>query len=296
MRLDSFLASSMPDHSRTRIQGLIQDGFVSVNNRLVIKPSSALQSGDHIQVSIPPAQPSTLLPEEIPLDILFENNDLLVINKPAGLVVHPSAGHDTGTLVNAVLSHAPHIEGIGGEIRPGVVHRLDKETSGIILLAKNDQAHRWLQDQFRLRKVKKVYITLVDGRPPTSAGRVEAPIGRDPVQRKKMAVLPLGRGREAVTEYHVIHQFTLHTLIEAHPITGRTHQIRLHMAFIGCPVVGDRVYGHKKNSLQISRHFLHATRLEICLPGENKPRLFEATLPEDLQSIVNQLMKSHFER
>jgi 23S rRNA pseudouridine1911/1915/1917 synthase len=178
---------------------------------------------------------------------------------------------------------------VGGEERPGVVHRLDKETSGLILMAKNDRAHRWLQDQFRLRKVVKQYLALVDGQPPTPSGKIDAPIGRDPSHRKKMAVLPVGKGREAITEYSSKEVFTHHTLIEAHPLTGRTHQIRLHLSMIGCPIVGDSIYGRKKASLPIDRHFLHAYRLCICLPGEEKDRIFEAPLPQDLQQILSDL-------
>jgi 23S rRNA pseudouridine1911/1915/1917 synthase len=242
-------------------------------------------------VCIPPPAPAGLVGENIPLDIIFENDDLLVVNKPAGMVVHPAAGHDSGTLVHAVLGYDPGIEGIGGEERPGVVHRLDKETSGLILLAKNDAAHRWLQDQFRLRKVEKTYLALVDGAPPTPSGRVDAPVGRDPSHRKQMAVLPPGKGREAVSEYRTLESFAQHTLLEFHPHTGRTHQIRLHCAFLGCPIAGDRVYGHRKTTLEIGRHFLHAAKLKIVLPGEEQARTFEAPLPEELQDVLMELGK-----
>ncbi len=238
---------------------------------------------------IPPTAPSELVGEDIPLDIIFENDDLLVVNKPAGMVVHPAAGHDTGTLVHAVLGYAPDIEGIGGEERPGVVHRLDKETSGLILLAKNDHAHRWLQDQFRLRKVEKTYLALVDGAPPTPSGRVEAPIGRDPSHRKKMAIMPPGKGREAVSEYITLESFEKHTLLEFHPLTGRTHQIRLHCMFLECPIVGDKIYGHRKQLIALDRHFLHAVRLKIVLPGEEDMQTFEAPLPDKLSEILDEL-------
>jgi 23S rRNA pseudouridine1911/1915/1917 synthase len=227
--------------------------------------------------------------EDIPLDIVFENDDLLVVNKPAGMVVHPSAGHDTGTLVHAVLGYEPDIEGIGGEERPGVVHRLDKETSGLILLAKNDRAHRWLQDQFRTRTVEKTYLALVDGAPPTPSGRVEAPVGRDPSHRKKMAIMPPGKGREAVSEYMTLESFKEHTLLEFHPHTGRTHQIRLHCMFLGCPIVGDKVYGHRKQSIEIDRHFLHAAKLKIILPGEKVAKMFESPLPGELVILLGEL-------
>jgi 23S rRNA pseudouridine1911/1915/1917 synthase len=233
-----------------------------------------------------------LIGENIPLDIVFENEDVIVVNKPAGMVVHPAAGHDTGTLVHAVLGYKPDIEGIGGEERPGVVHRLDKDTSGLILLAKNDKAHHWLQDQFRLHKVEKTYLALVDGKPPTPAGRVEASIGRDPSHRKKMAIVSESKGRQAVSEYKTLESFPQHTLLEFHPLTGRTHQIRLHCAMLGCPIVGDEIYGRKKSSLPIGRHFLHAQKLKIVLPGEKQARVFEAPLPEELVHVLADLRNS----
>jgi 23S rRNA pseudouridine1911/1915/1917 synthase len=288
-RLDKFLVGLLQEFSRSRIQGLIADGFVDVNGRAAKKTGQTLESGFQVTVRIPPPAPTALVAEEIPLDIVFENDDLILVNKPAGMVVHPAAGHSSGTLVNAVLGYEPQIEGIGGEERPGVVHRLDKETSGLILLAKNERAHRWLQDQFRLRKVDKTYLALVDGKPPTRSGRVEAHIGRDPSHRKRMAIVPESRGREAISEYKTIESFPDHTLLEFHPHTGRTHQIRLHCAFLGCPIVGDEVYGRKKLSVEIDRHFLHAQRLRIVLPGEKEPRLFEAPLPEELLDVLNKL-------
>jgi len=204
-------------------------------------------------------------------------------------VVHPAAGHYSGTLVHAVLGYDPEIEGIGGEGRPGIVHRLDKQTSGLILLAKNDKSLLWLQDQFRLRKVDKRYIALVDGKPPTASGRVEAAIGRDPSHRKKMAILPEGRGREAVSEYITKEVFANHTLLEFHPLTGRTHQIRLHCAFLGCPIAGDEIYGKKHPSINIGRHFLHANKLTIALPGEKQKRTFEIPLPAELEELLLEL-------
>ncbi|HXD09325.1 MAG TPA: RluA family pseudouridine synthase, partial [Anaerolineales bacterium] len=206
-RLDKFLTESLPEFSRSRIQGLIADGFVDVNGLPAKKAGQALESGSKITVRIPPPVPANLIAEEIPLDIVFENDDLIVVNKPAGMVVHPAAGHASGTLVNAVLGYEPDIEGIGGEERPGVVHRLDKQTSGLILLAKNERAHRWLQDQFRLRKVEKTYLALVEGRPPTPSGRVEAYIGRDPKHRKRMAIVSEKKGREAISEYRTLESF-----------------------------------------------------------------------------------------
>src|SRR3990172_7054200 len=288
-RLDHFLVERLPEFSRSRLQGLIKDGFVAVDGIPAKKSGQKLEPGSQVEVRIPPPAPARSLPEAIPLDIVFENDDLLVVNKPAGMVVHPAAGHDTGTLVHAVLGYEPDIEGVGGEARPGVVHRLDKETSGLILLAKNERAHRWLQDQFRLRKVEKTYLALVDGKPPTPSGRVEAYIGRDPSHRKRMAIVPESRGREAISEYRTAESFRDHTWLEVHPITGRTHQIRLHCAFLGCPIVGDQIYGKKHSSIKLGRHFLHAYRLEIMLPGEKKPQIFEAPLPDELARVLTSL-------
>ena len=272
-RLDVFLTARLPEFSRSRIQGLIRDGFVCVGGEPVTKTGRDLEAGERVEIRIPATVPSGLVAEDIHLDIIFENDDLLLINKPAGMVVHPSPGHNSGTLVHAVLGHVPGLEGIGGEERPGIVHRLDKETSGLIVVAKNEQAHRFLQDQFRNRTVEKIYVALVDGKPPTPSGRVEAPIGRNSTHRKLMSVVPLEKGRVAVSEYKTLESFPEHTLLEVHPLTGRTHQIRVHMAFLGCPVVGDGVYGKKKSTVPLDRHFLHARKLKIVLPGE-KTRVF----------------------
>ena len=288
-RLDKYLVSCLSDYSRSRLQGLIKDGFVRINGVLASKGGQVIEEGDEVEIRIPPNAPSELIPENIPLSIIYENSHLMVVNKPAGMVVHPAAGHATGTLVQAALAHAPEMEGIGGEQRPGVVHRLDKDTSGLILMAKDDRTHRWLQDQFRLRKVKKVYLALVDGKPPTPNGRVEAPIGRSTSQRKKMAVVTPEKGRAAVSEYLTVESFPDHTLLEVHPLTGRTHQIRLHMAFLECPIVADTVYGRRHPSLPLKRHFLHAERLAITLPGETEPRVFEAPLPPDLSRVLDDL-------
>jgi 23S rRNA pseudouridine1911/1915/1917 synthase len=288
-RLDHFLTHCMPEYSRSRLQSIIKLGFVSVNNLPVTKTGIMLEDGDNIFVIIPDAEPSKLKPEEITLEIIFEDENVVVINKPAGMVVHPSAGHHSGTLVHAVLSHAPEMEGIGGEIRPGIVHRLDKDTSGVILVAKNDKTHQFLQDQFRNREVEKYYITLVEGHPPTPTGRIEAAIGRDNKERQRMAVVAENKGRTATSTYRTLKDFSRYTLIEVHPITGRTHQVRLHMAFIGCPVVGDIIYGNKHPSLPIKRHFLHAACLRVQLPGEQLPRIFEAALPGELLKILDSL-------
>ena len=291
-RLDKFLTENLPEFSRSRIQGLIADGFVDVDGLAARKAGQSLETGSALTIRIPPPAPTELIAEQIPLDIVFENEVLLVVNKPAGMVVHPAAGHASGTLVNAVLGYDTDLEGIGGEERPGVVHRLDKDTSGLILLAKNERAHRWLQDQFRLRKVGKTYLALVEGRPPTPFGRVEAHIGRDPKNRKRMAVVTASKGREAISEYKTLEVFKNHTLLEFHPLTGRTHQIRLHCAFLKCPIVGDEVYGRKTSLIVLKRHFLHAYRLKIILPDEAEPRTFEARLPDDLNHILESLRRN----
>jgi len=290
-RLDKYLVSCLPEFSRARIQGLIADGFVSINGVPAKKAGQMLEFRNEIEVRIPPPVPSGLVAEDIPLEIIFENDDLIVVNKPAGMVVHPAAGHYSGTLVNAVLGYDPDMEGIGGEERPGLVHRLDKETSGLIILAKNERAHNWLQDQFRLRKVEKTYLALVDGKPPTPTGRVEAPIGRDPSHRKKMAIVVPGKGREAVSEYKTVESFKHHTLLEFHPHTGRTHQIRLHCQFLGCPIVGDSVYGKRTPTVELHRHFLHAYRLKIILPGEKHLHAFEAELPLELKAALEEVKR-----
>ncbi len=292
-RLDKFLVTKLADFSRSRLQALIREGNVIVDGKVTTKNGTPLVAGQKVDIRLPATVPANLIPEAIPLAIVFENQDLMVINKPAGMVVHPSAGHFSGTLVHAALAHAPEMEGIGGEQRPGVVHRLDKDTSGLIMIAKNDQSHRWLQDQFRLRKVKKIYLALVDGHAPTPNGRIEAYIGRDPDHRKKMAIVSEQKGRSAVTEFYTKETFLHHSLIEAHPLTGRTHQIRLHLAFIGCPIVGDTIYGHHTPTLDLDRHFLHAASLTVLLPGEQKPRTFEAALPPGLEEVLQELRSNH---
>lgn len=291
-RLDRFLAAQLPQHSRARLQNLIRDGHAKVNGRIITKTGHQLEGGEQIELFVPPAVPTGLIPENIPLDIVFENKDVIIVNKPAGLVVHPAAGHAQGTLIHAVLAHAPEIEGVGGELRPGLVHRLDKDTSGLIVLAKNERAQRFLQDQFQSREVKKTYIALVEGHPPSASGRVDATIGRDPRERKRMAVVAAAKGRNALSEYKTLEKFSEHTLLEVSPHTGRTHQIRVHLAFIGCPVAGDKVYGHRKTDLPLKRHFLHAAKLSLLLPGDKQVSNFEAPLPADLQQVLDTLRAS----
>ncbi len=288
-RLDKYLAEVLPSQSRSRIQDLIKTGFVKIDGSIVNKPSTVLSCPCTIEIEIPPAQPGELVPENIPLDIIYEDENVVVVNKPAGMVVHPAHGHQTGTLVHALLAHNPFLQGIGGIQRPGIVHRLDRDTSGVILVAKNEKTHRWLQDQFKSRKVDKTYYALVDGHPPTLTGRIEVGIQRDPNDRKKMAIAYGEKGRAAISEYSTIQSFKNHTLLEVRILTGRTHQIRVHMAYLGCPVVADTIYGHKHPSLPLTRQFLHARSISIALPDQREQREFIAELPAELQNVIDNL-------
>jgi 23S rRNA pseudouridine1911/1915/1917 synthase len=288
-RLDKFLAEHLEEYSRSYIQKLISEGGVNVDGFPIYKKAELLNPGAEVEVTIPPAKDTSLIGEDIPLDILFENDDLIVVNKPAGMVVHPALGHASGTLVQAVLGYAPEIEGVGGIKRPGLVHRLDQNTSGVIMLAKNDRAHQFLQSQFQARSVDKQYLALVDGRPPTPQGRVEVAIGRDSKFRQRMAPALERDGKEAISEYFTQEVFPEHTFIKISILTGRTHQIRVHMAFLGCPVVGDTVYGRKKPSIEIQRQFLHAFQLSILIPGEEAKRTFEAPLASELFEVLDLL-------
>lgn len=290
-RLDKYLVKKTNGLSRSRIQSLIQESHARVDGAIITRPSYILQPGQQVFLEIPPLESTEIMPEKIPLDIIFQNDDLVVINKPAGMVVHPAVGNRSGTLVNAILGAKIKLEGISGEERPGIVHRLDRDTSGIILIAKNDKAHHWLQDQFKDRKVQKKYLALVDGQPPTPTGRIEASLGRDTHDRKRFAVVTAGKGREAITEYKTLESYKNHTLLEMHPLTGRTHQIRVHLKYLGCPIVGDKVYGFRKSTLNLKRQFLHATSITITLPGENQSRSFAASLPPDLEDILNIMRK-----
>lgn len=291
-RVDRYLAATLPDLSRAQIQRLVDDGFITVNNVPIRKASQKLAVGDEVIVTVPPPAPTTLVAENIPLTIVYEDDDCLVIDKPAGMVVHPAAGHPGGTLVNAVLGHAPDLEGVGDEQRPGIVHRLDRDTSGLIIVAKHDRAHRHLQKQFKDRLAHKVYLALVIGTPPSTTGQIEAPLGRDPKNRQRMAVVPGDHGREAVTVYRTIESFKLFTLVEAEPKTGRTHQIRVHLTFIGCPLAGDTLYATPRSvSVKLpglQRQFLHAARLTLTLPAGDL-RTFAAPLPDDLRNILEYL-------
>lgn len=276
-RLDKFVAEKCPELSRTQAQRLINEGNITVNN-LTAKSGLKLTAGDHVRVTIPPPLPSPLEPQALPLKIIYEDTDLLVIDKPPGLTVHPAPGHPTGTLINAILAHYPRLAEISDSLRPGIVHRLDKDTSGLMLVAKNQSAQLNLMEQFRLRTVKKTYLTLVRGRLKPESGIIEAAIGRSSSDRKRMAVVR--EGREARTRYQVVKYLDGYTLLEVMLETGRTHQIRVHLAAIGYPVVGDAVYGVK--SPHLSRQFLHAHKLAFNLPSTGQWVEFQSPLPEDL--------------
>lgn len=282
-RLDKYISDRCPDLSRTQAQKLIDDGHVLVN-RKPEKPSFKLRAGDRIDIVIPPPEPCLLEPEAISLKIVYEDADLIVVDKPAGLTVHPAPGHRTGTLVNAVLALVPDMN-TGDTERPGIVHRLDKDTSGLIIVAKNATAHMKLSDQFKNRTVTKTYTALVNGRLSPETGVIEARIGRDPRNRKKMAVV--SGGREARTDYRVIKYIDNYTLLEVKPRTGRTHQIRVHLAAIGFPIVGDSTYGAK--SKLAPRQFLHASKLGFRLPSTGEFHEFESELPEDLSQVLKNL-------
>ena len=283
VRLDKYVAEECPELSRSYIQRLIGNGRVTVNN-CVAKGSIKLNIGDRVVLVIPPPTPSTPLPEEIPLAIVYEDNDLLVVDKPAGLTVHPAPGHSSHTLVNAVLAHCPDIE-INGSLRPGIVHRLDKNTSGLIIVAKNDAAHRDLSDQIKTRSVIKRYLVLVEGCLSPDRGIIEAPVGRDPSHRKRMAVV--SGGREAFTQYQVIKNMDNYTLLEVTIKTGRTHQIRVHLSAIGFPVVGDEVYG--KMSPILNRQFVHACYLSFRLPSSGEYMELRSDLPVDLEEALERI-------
>jgi len=288
-RLDVVIVEHLADLSRSQVQKLIRSGLVSVDRQVVKKTGYHLDGGEDLHVSIPEPTPTDLQPEAVPINVIYEDQDLLVIDKEPGVVVHPSVGHETGTLVQAVLAHAPDIRGIGDEGRPGVVHRLDKDTSGLILFAKHNEALQWLQQQFQGRQVKKVYFVITDSKPPTPSGKIDAPIGRDSKHRQKMAVTSISRGREAVTTYHTHERFHEHSFLEVRPETGRTHQIRVHLSFIECPIVGDRVYGRRKPTLPVKRQLLHAGQLTIRLLGNEQPTTLKTPLPEDFELILNSL-------
>lgn len=283
-RLDKFVGDRCPELSRTHAQELIEEGSITVNGKAA-KPSLKLNPGDKINVIIPPAPPSRLEAENIPLKIVYEDTDILIVDKPAGLAVHPAPGHPSHTLANAVLNYLPALGEDADSLRPGIVHRLDKDTSGLILVAKNRAAQANLAEQFKNRTVKKSYITLVKGKLTPEKGTIEAAIGRDPRHRQRMAVV--AKGREARTEYRVIRYYGNYTLLEIKPETGRTHQIRVHLAAIGFPVAGDVTYGVK--SPLFLRQFLHAGKIGFHLPSTGAFVEFTSPLPTDLEKVLKEI-------
>ncbi len=284
-RLDTYVARQC-GMSRAYAQKLIEDGQVTVNGRYV-KSSHRLDTGDKVTAIIPPPSPIPLTAEDIPLTVIYEDSDLIVVDKPAGLLVHPAAGKYTGTLVNALLARCPDLGGIDGSVRPGIVHRLDKDTSGLMVASKNDAAHASLSRQIKQRSITKGYLALVTGHLLPERGAIEGPIGRHPNNRKRMAVVT--GGKEAQTQYQVIKYLDGHTLLEAMPETGRTHQIRVHFSAIGHPLFGDPVYG--KKSPLLGRQFLHAHRLGFRLPSNGEYVEFRSELPPDLEETLKHISK-----
>ena len=283
-RLDRYLTDALPGLSRSQIQRLIREGQVILNGQAA-KPSTLVESGMLAVVRVP-GSPDEVLPQDMALDVIHEDDDLVAISKPAGMVVHPAHGHREGTLVNALLARYPTLA-VGDAGRPGIVHRLDRDTSGLIVVAKTNTALQHLREQFKQRKVKKTYLALVHGRSPSAEGVVEAPIGRDPRQRKRMAVL--AGGRAARTAFRLMEDLSEYSLLTVSPETGRTHQIRVHLAWVGVPVVGDRVYGRRRNRLELRRQFLHAWRLSFQRPGGEERLDLESPLPPDLLRVLRDL-------
>ena len=293
MRLDKQILETHPDFSRSRIEGLIKAGFVTVNGAVAEKAGMKVAEDDEIVVEIPPPVPAVPEPEDIPLDVVFEDADMLVVNKSPGMVVHPAPGHFTGTLVNALLYHCPDLSGIGGVARPGIVHRLDQDTSGLIVVAKSQAAMDGLVKAFASHKnIEKTYLAVVHGRPRLDAGRIENLIGRHPVDRKRMAIVEKN-GKVAITNYEVEAKGgggQLTSVVRCRIETGRTHQIRVHMASLGCPVIGDATYGKSALDKRLdpvpARQMLHAWRLKLWHPVLNRPMSFEAAVPADMQPYL----------
>jgi 23S rRNA pseudouridine1911/1915/1917 synthase len=283
MRIDRHLVTALPELSRSRIQQLIRSGFVRLNGTTT-RPNQILQTGDQIELTNPPPEKIETRPEAIPLEVLFEDDDLIVINKPAGMTVHPGAGHQEHTLVNALLHHCPILSGIGGKERPGIVHRLDKETSGCLVAAKNDVAHRHLSKQFADRIVDKIYLALVAGKIRKQTGVIEASIGRHPVHRRRMSVSS-PRGRAARTEYRVLRSTDQASLVECKLHSGRTHQIRVHLHHLGHPVLGDKIYA-PRFAKSLPRQMLHAWKLGFLHPRTGERKSFEAPLPDDFKEAI----------
>lgn len=285
-RIDRFLSENCVDISRSQIQKLILAGNVTVDGE-VTTSSFKVRIGQKLVVEIPDPSPSDLVPEDIPIDIVYEDTDLLVVDKPAGMIVHPAPGHRSKTLANAVLSHCPDLRGIGNKIRPGIVHRLDKNTSGLIVVAKNHIAHTRLSYQFKNRQFKKSYLAMVHGKVSPLEATIDGPIGRDPRNRKRMSIVE--RGRDSTTEYKVLKNYGAYTLLNVRPITGRTHQIRVHMTSVGYPLVADELYGKAHKAL--ARQFLHAQAIKFIHPSSKQMVEFNSELPQDLMGFVDYIQR-----
>ena len=289
-RVDQVVAEQRPELSRAQVRRMIVSGAITVSGRAV-KPAHKLASGDLVSGAVPPPQPLVLAPEALPLDVVYEDRHLLVVNKAAGMVVHPAAGHSSGTLVNALLHHCDELSGIGGVRRPGIVHRLDKDTSGLLVVAKDDRAHRGMARQFEAHSIEREYLALVRGAPRAESGSVDAPIGRHPSDRKKWSTRARS-GREATTHWRLRERLPGFSLLGVKLETGRTHQIRVHMASIGLPVAGDPVYGGGRaaaRAIGLARQALHAAVLGFEHPVSAEPLRFEAVLPDDLATVLEGL-------
>ena len=276
-RLDQYLSNKLSQYSRNHLQILIKQGNISLNSGSV-KAKHRIKTGDHILVVIPSPQKLDVLPEKIDLDIIYEDDDIIAVNKPQGMVVHPAVGNHKGTLVNALLYHCDKLSGINGKIRPGIVHRIDKDTSGVLVVAKNDFAHLNLSKQIQNKTISRIYLAITEGSLKTDNGTISAPIGRNPVNRKKMAIVE--GGRQAVTNYRVLERFDAYTYLELTLETGRTHQVRVHLSHMGHPIIGDPVYGSRKQKFKLAGQALHASKLGIIHPRTNKEMTFHAPLPE----------------
>lgn len=287
-RLDKYLSLQMPEVTRSYLQKLIKEDFIKVEEQCV-KANYKLKPSQTVSVIIPPPEDTEIIPENIPLDILYEDNDLLVVNKPKNMVVHPSAGHFSGTLVNAVMYHCKDsLSGINGAIRPGIVHRIDKDTTGSLIICKNDESHLFIANQIKDHSIKRIYRGIVSGYLKEQEGCIEGNIGRHPTDRKKMAILPTG-GKHAITHYNVLEQWKNTAYMEFRLETGRTHQIRVHMAGIGHPLLGDPVYGNPKNPCKLNGQALHAMTIGFIHPKTKKYLEISAPLPEYFQSLINKL-------
>lgn len=289
-RIDKYLADELDNMSRSKIQGLIEEGFIKVNDQ-EIKSNYKVQADDQITISIPEAEAIDIIPEDIPLDIIYQDQDLIVLNKEQGMVVHPAPGHKSGTLVNALLYQIDDLSGINGEIRPGIVHRLDKDTSGIMVVAKNDEAHVALSEQLADRSMERTYWALVHGIMPHNQGTIDAPIGRDPRNRQRNAVVT--EGKEAVSHFKLLERFEEYSLLEVQLESGRTHQIRVHLNYIDFPVAGDELYGPRK-TLEGKGQFLHARRIGFIHPRTGEKMVFEAELPRIFEEEL-EFLREHRE-